>query len=226
MHDIAQMLRMAAGASVPVTRQAGGTAAANISASTTFTTAALAVGDAQPSRFVVATIAAIRSNGLSPQDCLVTAVNIGGVAATKLVGLGAQQPGAEPYIDRCMWGASIPAGATATVAVTVNRTITAYCVSLEAVYDALVTPAYTTSNTYGPDVPIMGVERGLVLSGNIGGGEVLGPSMTYITEFGTGAPEYVNVLSAFYRPVASALVNTIDSYTGYIHTVSVSFAPR
>ena len=225
MHNISTMLMMAASASVAVTRQAGGTETANISAATSFTTAALAIGDVQASRFVVVALSVGRSNGLSPQDCTVTAVTIGGVTATKLAGNSGQEPGTKPWTDLSLWGAALPTGTTAAVAVTTNRTITAYCAAIEAVYDALATPAYTASAFAGPDVPITGVARGLVLSCGVGGGGIRGPSMTGVADFNSGAPEYVPLTTAFNLPTSTGTVNTISSYTGYIQTVAVSFAP-
>lgn len=216
MHDIAQMLRLAAGG-VPgqTSRTVGGTAAADIAPAATYTTAALSIGAAAADRFVVAAITSMTGSA-SPTT---TAVTIGGVSATKLVAYNAGG-----RFEAALWGALVPTGTTAAVVVTTDINIDGYAVVLEAVYGAIPTPAYTVTASGGTGA-ITGVRNGLVITTLPQTGAYYSGAMTVDANPNSGSPNYTGCQTAVALPTSTASISPLSSGTGGYPYVAASFAP-
>ena len=138
MHDITQMLMMAAGG------QGGeiGVVASSVDggnfSSTTFTTSSLSIGTATSTRRVLACIAAMDAEqGTPPGDP--TSVTIRGVTATKLAGFS--QFIFPEHCGYSIWIATVPSGTTAAVVANFARTVIGYSVSAFALTSAMSEPA-------------------------------------------------------------------------------------
>lgn len=213
MHDIAQMLMMAAGGQGGQASYAfGGAVGATIAASSTVTTAALGIGTAADDRFVVVAVS-IRSTSTT-----VTGVTIGGVSATLLGSdLG--------YLTGMyLWGASVPSGTTAVVVVTLSSSITVYALALCAAYGIITTPAYTSTNA--STGAITGVRNGLIFCGVAKSPYAYDAgAMTVGADFGTGSPDYLTISTAAKLPTASGTVYPLPGPTTEAY-VAASFAPK
>lgn len=217
MHDIAQMLRMAAGGQVEqASRTVGGSVAADIAPATTYTTAALAIGAAADNRFVVAAITSM-TGAATPTT---TAVTIGGVSATKLIGYTAGG-----WYEAALWGALVPTGTTAAVSVTTDINIDGYALVLEACYSVITTPAYTVTATAGGGA-ITGVRNGLVIAttpqNNAG---YYSGAVTVDANPHSGPPNYTGCQTAVALPTSTASISPLISGTGGCPYVAASFAP-
>lgn len=217
MHDITQMLMMAAGGQGgQVSRAAGGTAAATITPSSSYTASALGIGTAAADRLVVASVA--HRNAAVVTIPTTTAVTIGGVAATML-----GRASLSPYTETSVWVALVPSGATANVAVTVDRNIDDYALTLEAVYGAVSTPAYTVASTPssgGGD--ITGVRDGLVLASMMQQAFYFSSGVTLSNSAAAG----IQISTAHALPTTTGTVSPLTSGSGGLPYVAVSFAPK
>ena len=213
MHDIAQMLMMAAGgAAGQASYIFGGQEGATIAASATITTAALDIGAAAGDRFVVAAVS-IRSTSTT-----VTGVTIGGISATLLGSdLGSLS-------GMYLWGASVPSGTTAVAVVTLSSPATEYALALCAAYGVITTPAYTSTNaTTGA---IAGVRNGLIFCGVAKSPNAYdGAVVTVGADFDSGSPTYHPISTAAKLPTASGTVYPLSNPTTEAY-VAASFAPK
>lgn len=212
MHDIAQMLMMAAGGQSGQASYAfGGGEGATIASSSTVTTAALGIGTAAADRFVVAAVS------IKSTSATVTGVTIGGVSATLL----ADDLGSLTGVY--LWGASVPSGTTAVVVVTLSSPITAYALALCAAYGIITTPAYTSTNA--STGAITGVRNGLIFCGVAKSPNAYDAgAMTVGADFNTGSPDYHPIATAAKLPSASGVVYPLSSSTTEAYA-AVSFAP-
>ncbi len=217
MHDIAQMLMMAAGgAAGQVSRTAGGTAAATITPASSYTTSALGIGTAASDRMVVAAV--MHRNAAGYTIPITTGVTIGGVAASLLI-----RASSDPYLEGSLWGAMVPSGSTASVVVTADRNIDDYALTLEAIYGAVTTPAYTVASapsSGGGD--ITGVRNGLVLASMMKSSDYFSGSVTLSNSAFYGIP----ASTAFSLPTTTGAVSPLTSGSGGLPYVAVSFAPK
>ncbi len=220
MHDIAQMLMMAAGgAAGQVSLTLGGAEAANVAAAS-FTTAALSIGAAAADRLVV--VAVVVDDVIDNGTPVVTAVTVGGSAAVELVCYSTLYQGA------ALWALAVPGGTTAAIGVTVNTGIEAYSVAVAAVYGAIETPAYTVASApisgYGP---ITGVRNGLVLALAATTSSIYNSGvMTEGSNLSSGSPRYAAAHTATRLPTASGTVFPLNSGASGEPYVAASFAPK
>ena len=221
MHDIAQMLMMAAGG------QGGEISVLNASvegssfSATSFTTPSLSIGTATPTRRVLVCIAAMDSvQGTPPGDP--TSVTIGGVAATKLAGYA--QVVSPEQCGYSIWIATVPSGTTATVAATFPRTVIGYVVRSFALTAAMAEPVDTRNSANALFV----VRKGAAFV--FGGQEIYnytGAAGAVIT--GDSGWNYTVLPSARQLRVAVAwgaipsTTETLSTTSGY--ALAVSFAP-
>lgn len=215
MHDIAQMLLMAAGGEAgQVSRTVGGAEAADI-ASASFTTAALSIGAAAANRLVVVAITVDDTDYATP---VITGVTVGGSAAVELVRYSI------PRQCTALWALAVPSGTTAAIGVTANTGLNAYAVAVEAVYGAIETPAYTVASVPGSGGgDISGIRNGLVLAatGQPSGYYNTGVVTVDLLPSGTCACQVATRL-----PTASGTVSPLNSGSGGLPYVAVSFAPK
>ena len=212
MHDIAQMLRMAAGGQAGQASYAfGGDEGATIAASSTVTTAALGISTAAADRFVIAAVV------LKSTSVTVTGVTIGGVTATSL----GSDTGALTGVY--MFGASVPSGTTAVVVVTLSSTITVYAVALCVAYGIITTPAYTSTNA--STGVITGVRNGLVFCAASKPPNAYSVvEVTVGANFDTGSPDYHAISTAAKLPTAGGSIYPLANPVTECY-LGVSFAP-
>lgn len=217
MHDIAQMLRMAAGGQGgQVSRSAGGTAAATITPASSYTALSLGIGAAASDRLVVASISHRNAAGVTIPTT--TDVTIAGVSATLL-----GRASSSPYTETSVWVALVPSGTTANVAVTVDRNIDDYALALEAVYGAVPTPAYTVSATPSSGGgAITGVRNGLVLASMLQSFVYFSGGVTLSNSASSG----IQISTGYALPTTTATVSPLTSGSGGLPYVAVSFAPK
>ena len=222
MHDIAQMLRMAAGGQGGVASlYEGGADSAVITPATSLTSASLAIGTASSRRLVLALVAVGADNtGSTMADP--TSVTIGGVSATKLASKS------YAFVNHSIWAASVPTGTTATVSATLPALIFGYIVQAYALAGVIETPAYTASVT--SNLSIGAVRNGMVIAvcsyqsspnlSGAGGVVVAGSSGHFLYDSGRGTG-----FSLSYGAGQPAVTETITGSSTLDNLLAASFAP-
>lgn len=221
MHDIAQMLMMAAcgqGGEIGVVSSSveGGDFS-----STTFTTSSLSIGTATSTRRVLACIAAMDAvQGTPPGDP--TSVTIGGVTATKLAGFS--QVASPEHCGYSIWIATVPSGTTAAVVANFSRTVVGYSVRAFALTSAIPEPVDTRNGSNALSVVRKGAAfvfgaqaiynytgaAGVVITGDSGWNFTVSPS----------ARQLRIALAWGTIPSTTETLSTISGYA-----LAVSFAP-
>ena len=218
MHDIAQMLMMAAaGRGGQASRATGGQEAQAITPASSYTTAALAIGSAAASRLVVVALA--HYNGATPA-ATTQSVTIGGIAATQL-----GRTALASNDELSVWAAAVPTGTTAAVAVTADRNVSAYLVAAEAVYGAIATPAYVVEGVQAGAGAITGVRKGLVLVALAESNGLFTAAVTDSQSMEIYSPAGRTLSVAYALPSATASVSPLTSGSGGMPYVALSLAP-
>lgn len=217
MHDIAQMLRMAAGGqSGQASIEVGGAEAGNLASVTTFTTAALSIGTAAADRLVVVAVTVDDTGYGTP---VISAVTIGGAAAAEVVRYSTTRH------CTALWALAVPTGSTAAVGVTFDDPCEAYSVAVSAVYGVISTPAYTVASAPAGSGDITGVRNGVVITATGLSTGVYSGSVTVDSNVNSGPAYYCGCQTAHALPTSTGTVSPLSGGTGGYPYAAVSFAP-
>ena len=218
MHDIAQMLRMAAGGEGgQVTFADAGYQYINTYPAAP-QTLSVPSGTAAAGRILVAAVMVRDSaNGTTPTT---TTMTIAGVTAQKIAGFGAGDS------ETSLWFAVVPSGTTATVVVNIDRPVVVILQML-AVYGAIPTPVYTAASaptSGGGD--ITGVRKGVVIAATAQAGSCFNTgNVTDLIAVSMVSPESGSIHCAWTTPTTTGTVSPLTSGTSGQPYVAVSFAP-
>ena len=185
---------------------------------TSFTFSSVPFGAAYSGRLVVVAIGAraLLTSGR------ITGVTIGGVSATQLVSYsGAGVDGQYPFD---IWAATVPSGATGTVAVTYNQTMREAWIAVWSAYDMLATPYDTLAVTTGGGID---TKAGGVLIAAFYGDADPSHTLTGVTEEFDETPTGTTYVDAggSLSPTATSTGHTVSTSDVGSFVLAVSLEP-